>query len=213
MILAAGRGERMRPLTDSCPKPLLTIHGKPLIAYHLEALKRAGIDSVIINVSWLADQIMQSIGNGSQFGLHIDYSHEPQALETAGGILQALPKLRDRFIVVNGDVFTNFDFGRLLNIPKPAHLVLVDNPGHNVAGDFAVRDGLLSNDEYNRFTFSGIACYRKNFFDGLKIGRRSLAPLLRDGADRADVSAEIYRGAWSDVGTVERLKALNKAER
>ncbi len=208
MILAAGRGKRMRPLTDSCPKPLLPIKGKPLIGYHLEALKKAGIDSVVINVSWLADQIQQALGDGSSYGLKIQYSVEEEALETAGGIIQALDKLDDEFIVVNGDVFCGYDFSRLLNLSRDAHLVLVANPRHNPAGDFGISNNLLLNSSPLQYTFSGISCYRKSFFSGLDQGRRALAPLLREQADQQNVSAELYDGLWSDVGTIERLDSL-----
>jgi len=208
MILAAGRGERMRPLTDSCPKPLLQVKGKPLIGYHLEAFKKAGIDSVVINVSWLADQIQQVLGDGSSYGLKIQYSVEDEALETAGGIIQALDKLDDEFIVVNGDVFCDYDFTRLLNLSKEAHLVLVPNPEHNPAGDFGITNNLLLNSSHQQYTFSGISCYRKSFFNGLDQGRRALAPLLRTQADQQNVSAELFDGLWSDVGTIERLDSL-----
>lgn len=179
MILAAGRGERMRPLTDSCPKPLLPVNGKSLIVYHLEALKRAGIVSVVINHSWLGDQIEQQLGDGTRYGLKISYSHETQALETAGGIIHALDKLEDEFIVVNGDVFTDFDFRRLLNPEHEAHLVMIPNPAHHAQGDFSITQGLLSNNTgarngAQRYTFSGMASYRKSFFSGLDEGKQAL---------------------------------------
>ena len=208
MILAAGRGERMRPLTDSCPKPLLTVRGKPLIAYHLEALKRAGIDSVVVNISWLGQQIEQALGDGAGYGLKIEYSREEQALETAGGIVQALDRLQDEFIVVNGDVFSDYDFSRMPGLTGDAHLILVENPEHNPAGDFALDQGLLSNRMGSRYTFSGIARYRKSFFAGLPAGKAALAPLLRAGADQQRIGAELYRGLWSDVGTAQRLQQL-----
>lgn len=211
MILAAGRGERMRPLTDSCPKPLLEVCGKPLIAHHLEALRKAGIESVVINVSWLADRIKQFLGDGSSFGLQIVYSPEQEALETAGGIIHALDKLDDDFIVVNADVYTDYDFSRLLNSTKPAHLVLVPNPEHNPQGDFSIQQGLLLNESGERYTFSGIACYQKTFFIGQHKGRRPLAPMLRAGAELNQISAELYQGLWSDVGTIGRLQSLQKA--
>jgi N-acetyl-alpha-D-muramate 1-phosphate uridylyltransferase len=210
MILAAGRGERMRPLTDHCPKPLLQVADKTLIAYHLEALKQAGIKNVVINVSWLADQIQHALGNGSQFGLSIEYSPEAEALETAGGIVQALDKLDDKFIVVNADVFTDYDYSALLDFKSEAHLVLIPNPAHNAQGDFAIENGLLSNAENNRFTFSGIAAYRKSFFKELQPGKQALAPLLRKAADRQRISAELYAGEWNDIGTPQRLQALNQ---
>jgi MurNAc alpha-1-phosphate uridylyltransferase len=208
MILAAGRGERMRPLTDTCPKPLLTVDGKPLIVYHLEALKIAGIENVVINVSWLAEKVMEYLGDGSQFGLRISYSHEAVALETAGGIIQALNHLDDEFIVVNADIYTDFDFSTLPPLTAAAHLVLVDNPEYNQSGDFSIEQGLLVNRGARQFTFSGIACYRKSFFKGLPEGQMALAPLLRAGADNKSIHAELYNGFWSDVGTVTRLSAL-----
>jgi N-acetyl-alpha-D-muramate 1-phosphate uridylyltransferase len=210
MILAAGRGERMRPLTDSCPKPLLEINHKALISYHLEALRRAGVQRVVINVSWLAEQITQYVGDGSQFGLAVDYSYEQQALETAGGIVQALDQLDDEFIVVNADVYTDYDYSQLLRLNADAHLVLVANPEHNPAGDFAIEDGGLSNAGPVRHTFSGIAAYRKTFFNGLPEGRLALAPLLRRAADEGRITAELYSGLWSDIGTPERLQQLNE---
>lgn len=210
MILAAGRGERMRPLTDNCPKPLLEVCGKPLIVHHLEALKRAGIDSVVINVCWLSEQIMSLLGDGASWGINIVYSHENEALETAGGIIQALDHLQDEFIVVNGDVFTDFDFRHLPSAEHPGHLVMVPNPEHNPQGDFAIHDGLLSNNPQNRFTFSGIACYQKKFFKGYNLGRRALAPMFRAGADNHELGAEVYEGFWSDVGTIDRLHSLQQ---
>ena len=211
MILAAGRGERMRPLTDTCPKPLLEVHGKPLIVYHIEALARAGIHSVVINLCWLGQQIRQALGDGSAFGLSIRYSEEPKALETAGGIVQALDLLDDEFIVVNGDVYTDFDFTRLMDLDNQACLVMVPNPPHHPAGDFAIRDGRLVTDAQPLLTFSGIAAYRKTFFADVPAGRSALAPLLRQGADEGIVSAWRYDGRWSDVGTPARLRQLNAA--
>lgn len=208
MILAAGRGERMRPLTDLCPKPLLEVNGKPLIEYHIEALKRAGIDDIVINISWLAKKMMDALGNGSRFGVRIHYSYEPQALETAGGIIQALDKLEDTFIVVNGDVFSDYDFSTLYPPEHDAQLVLVDNPPQHPDGDFALCDGLLQNNGDVKFTFAGIAAYRKSFFADRDAGHQALAPLLRAAADEERIGAEYFAGRWSDVGTVERLQAL-----
>ena len=212
MILAAGRGERMRPLTDTIPKPLLTIKGKPLIVYHLETLKKAGIDSVVINVSWLGEKIQQALGDGSAYGLQIQYSVETQALETAGGIIQALDKLHDEFIVVNGDVFTDFDFTRLLSLTADAHLVLVDNPQHNLSGDFAIEQGLLVNQGTQQYTYAGISCYKKSFFAGEGEGIKALPPLLRAAADQQRISAEYFQGLWNDIGTPERLQQLESAK-
>ena len=209
MILAAGRGERLRPLTDNTPKPLLDVRGKPLIVYHLEALVRGGFSEVVINLSWLGDQIRARLGNGSEFGLHIAYSEEATALETAGGILQALPLLGERFVVVNGDVFTNYDFSRLRAADNLAHLVLVDNPQHNTAGDFSLDATSVGNDGQPMHTFSGIAQYHCSFFDGLAPGKQALAPLLRAAAERGQVSGELFSGEWVDIGTAERLAQLN----
>jgi N-acetyl-alpha-D-muramate 1-phosphate uridylyltransferase len=208
MIMAAGRGERMRPLTDSRPKPLLEVRGKPLIVHHLEALASAGFDEIVINLSWLGEQIRGYLGNGSSFDVTIEYSEEPEPLEVAGGIVQAIDLLGERFAVVNGDVFTDFDFARLRDADGQAHLVLVDNPGHHPAGDFFLEGGKISEREGPRYTYSGIACFRREFFTGLERGKRSLAPLLRAAAIDGRVTAEHYGGLWSDVGTVERLQAL-----
>lgn len=213
MILAAGRGERLRPLTDSRPKPLLEVRSKPLIVYHLEALHKAGFNQIVINLSWLGDQIRARLGNGSEFGVSIEYSEEAAALETAGGILQALPLLGERFVVVNGDVFTDYDFARLNIVGKSdeqlAHLVLVDNPEHNHGGDFCLQGSIVGNDGSQRHTFSGIARYHRSFFDGLAPGKQALAPLLRGAAARGQVSGELFHGAWVDIGTAERLQGLN----
>ena len=209
MILAAGRGERMRPLTDRVPKPLLEVDGKPLIVYHLEALAGAGFGEVVINLSWLGDQIRARLGDGREFGLAIEYSEEPEALETAGGILQALPLLGDRFIVVNADIHTDYDFSRLRERDSLVHLVLVPNPPQHPLGDFALRGSRVTNETMDCHTFSCIAQYRAAFFDGLDPGKRALSPLLRAAIERGELSGELYRGRWSDVGTAERLDALD----
>ncbi len=209
MILAAGRGERLRPLTDTTPKPLLQVAGKPLIAYHLEALARANFKEVVINLSWLGEQIRTQLGDGAGYGLAIEYSDEPTALETAGGIVQALPLLGECFVVVNADIFTDYDFSRLRATDGPAHLVLVDNPDHNTAGDFCLQGTRVGNDESGRHTFSGIARYHRDFFAELSPGKQALAPLLRAAAARGQVSGELFRGNWVDIGTTERLQALN----
>ena len=164
MILAAGRGKRLRPYTDSCPKPLLEVNGKPLIFYHLESLALTGFNKVVINISWLGEQVEAAIGDGNRFGLDVIYSHEPEALETAGGIVQALPRLEDRFVVVNADIYTDYNFDKLRSVTSNAHLVLVGDPGHNPEGDFALHQGQLSNDSEGRYTFAGIATYHKSFF-------------------------------------------------
>ena len=209
MILAAGRGERLRPLTDSLPKPLLEVRGKPLIVHHLEALAAGGFTEVVINLSWLGDLIRDRLGNGGEFGLTIEYSEEPQALETAGGILQALPLLGERFIVINADIFTDYDFSRLRQCGSPAHLVLVENPPHHPQGDFVLNRALIGAEGSPRYTFSGISTYHSSFFDGLSPGKQALAPLLYAAAARQQVTGELLQGEWVDIGTLERLKALN----
>ena len=207
MILAAGRGERLRPYTNTCPKPLLEIRGKPMIFYHLEALATAGFDQVVINVSWLGEMIEQAVGDGSRFNLKVVYSYEPEALETAGGIVQALEYLDDRFVVVNADVRSDYAFENLLQIETDAHLVLVKNPEFHPQGDFVLDSGLLSNDIDGRHTFAGIACYHRSFFNGLEAGRRSVVPLLRQAADNRSLSGELYQGNWTDIGTLDRWQA------
>lgn len=209
MILAAGRGERLRPLTDSTPKPLLEVRGKPLIVHHLEALARAGFVEIVVNLSWLGEQIRERLGDGAGFGLRIAYSEEAEALETAGGVLQALPLLGERFVVVNADIFTDYDFNRLRGQHSPVHLVLVENPGHNHAGDFSLDGSRLLNHGEPSYTFSGIAQYHRSFFDGLEPGKQALAPLLRAACDRGEASGELFQGAWTDIGTVERLRQVN----
>lgn len=209
MILAAGRGERLRPLTDTTPKPLLEVRGKPLIVHHLEALARAGFDEIVVNLSWLGEQIRARLGDGAGFGVSIAYSEEAQALETAGGIRQALSLLGERFVVVNGDVYCDYDFTRLRDRDSLAHLVLVDNPDHNDAGDFSLEDSIVGNDGAPRYTFSGIAQYQRRFFVDLAPGKQALAPLLRAAAQRGRVSGELFRGEWVDIGTAERLARLN----
>lgn len=217
MILAAGRGERMRPLTDTTPKPLLKIAGQCLIEYHIQALVKAGVTDLVINHAWLGEQIEQLLGDGRHYGAHIQYSPEVTALETAGGIINALELLGEQpFIAVNGDVFSDYSFIDLakLNITQPAHLVMVNNPPHHPQGDFYYRNNqvLLQTDDpsQNRYTFSGIGVYKPVFFHGLAPGKRALAPLLRDAMDRNRVSGEYYPGLWLDIGTAERLHELNR---
>jgi len=212
MILAAGRGERMRPLTDHVPKPLLTVKGRPLLAYHLAALGQAGIEEVVINYAWLGEKIEQTIGDGSQYGLRVRYSPEiPGGLETGGGIYQALPLLGDApFIVVNGDIWCDYSFLTLPVEPKGlAHLVMVDNPNHHQCGDFVLQDGRLSLNGGRTLTYSGIAVFRPAFFAGCSDGRFPLAPMLRQQIADGEVSGEYYSGEWCDVGTPERLAGLN----
>jgi len=213
MILAAGRGERLRPLTDTTPKPLLKVGEKCLIEYHLDNLAAAGITDVIINISWLRELIRETIGKGEKYNLTITYSDEgDEALETAGGIIKAIPLLGDDpFLVVNGDIWTDFDFSKLLNQPRKAqaHLVLVNNPEHNAAGDFALRGEYLRNNGNTMYTFSGIGIYSKQLFEGLNQGVSALAPILREKSKFDLVTAETYDGEWTDIGTAERMETLN----
>lgn len=213
MLLAAGRGERLRPLTDRLPKPLMEAGGKALIVHLIEALVEAGHDDIVINHAWLGEAIMSALGDGSGFGARLRYSPEPdEALETGGGILNALPLLGDSpFIAVSADIYTDFPFARLPGDPEGlVHLVLVDNPPHNAAGDFAVEDGWLRNEGGRRLTFSGIGVYRPELFQGRRPGRFPLAPLLREAASSRRATAEHFRGEWWDVGSVERLQALRR---
>lgn len=210
MILAAGRGERMRPLTDTIPKPLLPLAGRPLIEYHLRALAAAGVREVVINHAHLGHRLEDALGDGSRWGLAIAWSPEGEALETGGGIFRALPLLGEApFIVVNGDVWTDFDFSGLPAEPAGlAHLVLVDNPAHHPAGDFTLTDGRVREGGGPQLTFSGIGVYQPALFAGCAPGRFPLGPLLRAAMARDEVSGEHYRGRWVDVGTPERLAAL-----
>ncbi len=213
MILAAGRGERMRTLTDHTPKPLLTAAGKPLIEHTIKQLVAAGFNELVINHAHLGLQIEKRLGNGDQFGANISYSPEgEQALETAGGIINALHLLGDEvFLVVNGDIATDFPFAELKNRSVDlAHLVLVDNPAHNAAGDFGLdKNGLLVSSSPERFTFSGIGLYRPELFNNLAKGSRKLGPLLRQTIASGRVSGQKMEGFWMDIGTPERLKELD----
>lgn len=212
MILAAGRGERMRPLTDATPKPLLDVRGKPLIQWHIERLRDAGFDEIVVNVSWLKQQLHEFLGDGARFGVRIRVCEEPPgALETAGGIVNALPWLGERFAVVNGDIHTDFDFARLHALRETgdrAHLVLVPNPPQHPLGDFALRDGRVRESGDERLTFSGIGVYHAGLFAHLEPGVRKLAPLLREAMRAGTVSGERHDGMWSDIGTPERLAQL-----
>lgn len=215
MILAAGRGERMRPLTDATPKPLLEVRGKPLILWHIERLRDAGFRDIVVNVSWLKETLSDFLGDGSAFGVNVRICTEPPgALETAGGIVQALPHLGERFVVVNGDIFTDFDFRALperLSSDDLAHLVLVPNPIQHPHGDFGIVHGRVRDEAVEKFTFSGIGMYSRALFANLAPGIRKLAPLLREAMRANHVSGQLHFGAWSDVGTLERLAALNAA--
>ncbi|MFO1467892.1 MAG: nucleotidyltransferase family protein [Steroidobacteraceae bacterium] len=215
MILAAGRGERMRPLTDSLPKPLLRIGGKPLIEYHVQGLARAGIDRLVINLAWLGERIRDHLGDGSRFGVAITYSEEtPAALETAGGIFRALKWLTpEPFLVVNGDIFTDIAFWRLRMPPgSDAHLVFVPNPAQHPQGDFGLRDGHArprSADEPS-YTFAGVGLYRAHLFEGCTDGAFPLKPLLLRAMERNACTAELHTGLWEDVGTPQRLAQLDE---
>ncbi|MBM5457567.1 nucleotidyltransferase family protein [Pseudomonas sp. P66] len=209
MILAAGKGERMRPLTLHTPKPLVSVAGVPLIEYHLRGLAAAGFKEVVINHAWLGAQIEAHLGNGADWGLSISYSAEGEPLETGGGIYKALPLLgKQPFVLVNGDVWSEYDFSRLPKKPAGlAHLVLVDNPGHHGKGDFCLQQGLVSDGVENAatLTYSGIAVIDPALFDGCEAGAFKLAPLLRDAMNLGRVTGEHYSGCWVDVGTLERL--------
>jgi len=231
MVLAAGRGERMRPLTDTCPKPLLEVRGKPLLQYHLEALGRAGLCDVVVNTGWLGGMIAARIGAHPAWGtrqdevLRVHYSHEPAEAggpyETAGGVARALPLLADAFWLVGGDVhvpefvFSQAALGRFAAGDTLAHIVLVANPPHNPRGDFGIDPaGLALSEAETKFTYSTIGMYRKAFFDGIPAGNPEgrkvpMAPLMRAAMLQRQVTAEVYAGNWTDVGTPERLAQLN----
>jgi MurNAc alpha-1-phosphate uridylyltransferase len=213
MILAAGRGDRLRPLTDSVPKPLVDLGGKPLIEYHLESLAQAGFREIVINQGHLGGELPEVLGHGSRWGIHIHWSDEqPQALETGGGIFKALPLLGTApFLVVNGDVWTNYPFARLRAVKCDwAHLVMVANPEHNPSGDFALVGARLREDGPAKLTFSGIGVYHPRLFEGCRPGKFSVVPLLRAAMRDHLVTGELFTGAWDDIGTPERLDALRK---
>lgn len=228
MILAAGRGERMRPLTDRTPKPLLMAGGKPLIVWHIERLRAAGFSHIVINHAHLGQQIEAALGNGRGFGVSIDYSREISALETAGGIATALPLIdHEVFPVVNGDIYCEYDFSRLAEPMARlaaghdrAHLVMVDNPPHHPHGDFVLDGNRMTNADIpltphpSRFTFSGIGAYHRALFDHTVPGEKApLAPLLRLAIDAGRVSGEHFGGRWVDVGTPGRLQQLDESLR
>ncbi len=214
MILAAGRGERMRPLTDTLPKPLLEVHGKPLIVHHLENLSQSGFKEVIINIAHLGYKIPEALGDGSRWGLNITYSDEQKsgALESLGGIVNALPLLGDEpFLVVNGDVFCDYEFKRDFDLgEKMAHLILVPNPPHNEKGDFGLKGSLVCNEADDMFTFSGIGYYNPKIFTDKKPIKAPLAPLLREMIEKNKISGELYKGIWHDIGTPQRLQKINE---
>lgn len=221
MILAAGRGTRMAPLTDDCPKPLLPLAGKPLIVHHIEKLVAAGFDQIVINHAYLGEMIEQMLGDGSQYQCRIQYSAESEALETAGGIINALPLLgQEPFLLINGDVWTSWNYARaavLIEELKQApdlqgHLWLVDNPSHNPGGDFALTNNkrLSADVSEGGFTFSGISVLSPVLFSGLSAGVRPLAPLLREAMGMERLTGEMLNSHWVDVGTPQRLARLEQ---
>jgi MurNAc alpha-1-phosphate uridylyltransferase len=216
MILAAGRGERMRPLTDNTPKPLLWAGKHRLIEYHLFNLAKAGFKNVVINVAWLGQQIIDTLGDGERYGLHIEYSNEGEhALETGGGIFKALPLLGSQpFLVINGDIWTDYPYEQLKNhkLAGAAHLVLVDNPEHNSDGDFYYSNGQLIESGAKKYTFSGIGIYSTSFFEHETGGAFPLAPMIRDYLKKGMITGELYHGTWKDIGTIERLAEIEKKQ-
>ncbi len=220
MILAAGKGERMRPLTDHTPKPLLPVGGKPLILWHIEKLAKAGFGRIVINHAHLGDQIEEILGDGEAFGVELRYSREGEPLETAGGIATALPLIdADIFPVVNADVFCDYGFARFADVMARmqdentlAHLVLVDNPPHHPKGDFALAgEKVLDGDSAHSLTFSGLGVYRRELFASTEPWKKApLAPLLKDAMKMGRVTGEHFRGRWLDVGTPQRLKELDR---
>ncbi len=215
MLLAAGRGERLRPLTDTVPKALVEAGGKPLIVWHLERLARAGIRDAVINISHLGERIVERLGDGARFGLRLHYSRERERLETAGGIANALELLgRAPFLLVNADVYCECDFARLTNIQlgdRLAHLVLVPNPSHRSKGDFSLADGRLGDAAEPRYTYAGVAVVAPKLLQSVNRGEKApLAPLLYDAAARGLLGGEVYGGLWQDVGTMERLAELER---
>jgi MurNAc alpha-1-phosphate uridylyltransferase len=215
MILAAGRGERMRPMTDRLPKPLIEVGGKPLIRYHLERLASAGLSEIVINVSYLGDQIIRYVGDGSQYGVRVRYSRETEPLETAGGIAAARHLLGvDDFLLVNADIHTNYDFGRLAQLrlgDQLGHLVMVPNPAHHMQGDFSFAGGRIGDNAGPRLTYSGISLLAPRIVDGVPPGTRAaLGPLMMHCARAGRLNGELHDGLWSDVGTPERLAGLER---
>jgi len=214
MILAAGRGERLRPLTDKTPKALIEVGGQSLLERHLDNVRSAGIKTVVINLGWMGDRIVERVGSGSRYGLEVVYSNEgDDILETGGGIHKALPMLgSEPFLVVNADIYTDMlvpevclEDGHLGHL---GHLVMVPTPGYRESGDFDIDAGLIRNGADAAYTFSGVAVYRPDFFDGCEAGCFPLAPMLREAADSMQLSGSLYEGLWADVGTPERLAAL-----
>lgn len=212
MILAAGKGERLRPLTETVPKALVEVRGRSLLERHLDSLATCGIDTVVINLGWLGGQILERVGSGEQYGLKVTYSQEgDNILETGGGIQRALPMLgSEPFLVINADIYTDMPVPDIdLAVGDLAHLVLVPTPADKPSGDFALSDGRIRNAGDEMYTFSGVSMYRPEFFAGCEPGRFSVVPMLRQAADDDRLSGSVYAGVWRDVGTPERLAALN----
>jgi MurNAc alpha-1-phosphate uridylyltransferase len=214
MILAAGRGERMKPLTDMIPKPLLPVGGKPLIVHHIERLREAGFKQIVINLGHLGHLIEKTLGDGSRWEVEIYYSDEQDegALESLGGIVKALDILgSEPFLVLNGDIFCDYDFNPNFDLKnKLAHLILVPNPPHNEKGDFGLDDSLVLNKDDDMYTFSGIGYYNPKMFQNIAAKKAPLAPLLREMIEKQQISGELYRGVWHDIGTPQRLKEINE---
>jgi len=214
MILAAGRGERLRPQTDVTPKPLIRVGKHRLIEYHLYNLAAAGVTDVVINISWLRDQIRDTLGDGGNYGLNICYSDEgDQALETAGGIINALPLLGNAsFLLINGDIWSDFDLGSLLRSPitTQAHLVLVNNPAHHRKGDFALQQDMVRKQGEPKYTYSGIGIFSPALFDEVEPGVKALGPILKRKSELDLISGELHPGRWLDIGTSERLQSLRE---
>lgn len=211
MILAAGRGERLRPITDEIPKSLVEVGGKSLLERHLEHVCAAGIRTVVINLGWLGDKIVERVGSGRRFGLEVVYSQEGNdILETGGGIHKALPTLGEKpFLVINADIFTDMPVPDIeLADEHLGHLVMVPSPDYRDGGDFDIEQGLIRNTDNQSLTFSGVAIYRPQLFAACQAGRFPLAPLLRDAAEQGRLSGSVYAGQWADIGTPERLAAL-----
>ena len=213
MILAAGRGERMRPLSDKTPKPLLSVAQKPLIIWHIEKLAKNGFKEIVINIAHLGDMIKETLGDGSRWGVNLIYSDESKsgALECAGAIIKVLKYFRNEtFLVVNGDIFCSYEFDSNFDLEdKLAHLILVSNPEHNRDGDFGLVDSLAINEAQKRYTFSGIGYYHPKLFVELRVEKIPLAPILREMVSAKMISAELFRGEWSDIGTPQRLQKAN----
>ena len=213
MILAAGRGERMRPLTDMIPKPLLPVGGRPLIEWHIKNLAKNGFKEIVINIAHLGHLLPKTLGDGSRWGVDIYYSDEQEegALESLGGIVKAQPILGDApFLVVNADIYSDYSFNPNFELgDKLAHLILVPNPPHNIVGDFGLDEALVLNKSDCMYTFSGIGYYNPKIFQDMRATKAPLAPLLRELAEKKELSGELYEGMWHDIGTPQRLKEIN----